>query len=121
MATILIVEDDSQLQLIYQKKLSSVGYTVILATTGEEAIKFAKEQKPVLILLDVMLPGGKNGFDVLEEMKRTQELASIPVIVLTNLDSEQQSAYAIGASDYIIKANTSLEEMVEKVHKYSNT
>src|SRR3989338_8089056 len=112
MAKILIVEDDSQLQVIYQKKLSREGHEVFLATTGQEALLIATSKKPDIILLDVMLPGGLNGFDILEQIKRDATLKTIPVLILTNLDTEQGTALSIGASDYIIKANTSLDEMV---------
>ncbi len=118
MAKILIVEDDSQLQLIYQKKLSREGHEIFLATTGQEGLLLATSKKPDIILLDVMLPGGQNGFDILEQIKRDTNLKSIPVLILTNLDTEQETALSIGANDYIIKANTSLDEMLMKVNKY---
>ncbi len=118
MAKILIVEDDSQLQIIYQKKLSREGNDVYVATTGQEGLQLAKSNIPDIILLDVMLPGGQNGFDVLEQIKRDPHLSHIPILILTNLDTEQETAMSIGASDYIIKANTSLDEMVQKVNKF---
>ncbi len=120
MAKILIVEDDSDLQIIYQKKLTHAGHEVFLATTGQEALLLVRSKKPDIILLDVMLPGGQNGFDVLEQIKRDPNLSKTPILILTNLDTEQNTAMSIGASDYIIKANTSLDEMVEKVNKYLN-
>ena len=121
MAKILIVEDDAQLQIIYQKKLSREGHEVLLATTGQEGLMLAKSAQPNIVLLDVMLPGGQNGFDILEQIKRDPNIAHTPILILTNLDTEQSTAMSIGASDYIIKANTSLDEMVAKVNKYLNT
>jgi DNA-binding response OmpR family regulator len=118
MAKILIVEDDSELQIIYQRKLSHEGHEIFTATTGEEGLTLAQSKKPDIILLDVMLPGGLNGFDVLEQLKRTPAMANTPILILTNLDTEQNTAMSIGANDYIIKANTSLDQMVEKVNKY---
>ncbi len=118
MGKILIVEDDSQLQDIYQRKLTREGHEVVLATTGEEGLLKIKQNIPDIILLDVMLPGGQNGFDVLEQIKRDPNLSKIPILILTNLDTEQDTAMSIGANDYIIKANTSLDEMVAKVNKY---
>ncbi len=118
MAKILIVEDDSELQIIYQRKLSHEGHEIFTATTGEEGLALAQSKKPDIILLDVMLPGGLNGFDVLEQLKRTPAMANTPILILTNLDTEQNTAMSIGANDYIIKANTSLDQMVEKVNKY---
>ncbi len=119
MTTILIVEDDIQLQDIYKRKLTKEGYNVIVAGNAQDGLQAAKTGNPALILLDLMLPGGQNGFDILEQIKRDQNLAKVPVIILTNLDGEQQSAMAIGAADYIIKANTSLDQMMAKVKSFT--
>ena len=115
MASVLIIEDDIEIQDIYTRKLTQEGLDVKTCTTAEEGLQSIAADKPDLILLDLMLPGGKNGFDILEQLKQEDNTKDIPVIILTNLDGEQDSAMAIGASDYIIKANTSLEEMVEKI------
>ena len=68
-----------------------------------------------VILLDVMLPGGMNGFDVLEQLKKNSVSQTIPVFMLTNLDSEEKVAKTIGAKGYIVKANTSKNEIVKLV------
>jgi DNA-binding response OmpR family regulator len=88
---------------------------VISAGTGAEGLHLAENQKPDLLLLDIILPGGMNGFDVLEQIKRNDSLKDIPVIVLTNLDSETVIAKKIGAADYMIKSETSLDEMIVKI------
>jgi DNA-binding response OmpR family regulator len=111
---ILIVEDDDQLQKSYEKLFSAEGFQVIQAFTATQGIELAHSEVPNLILLDIMLPGGSNGFDVLEQIKRDRDLFNIPVIMLTNLDSERQSALSIGAADYLIKANTSIEDLLKK-------
>ena len=109
------IEDDLQLQVNYQENFQKLGVEVLLAITGAQGLQLAKEQKPDLILLDIMLPLGLNGFDVLESLKRDPELKNIPVIVITNLDSERKTAMDIGATDYIVKANTSLEDVISRV------
>ena len=58
-----------------------------------------------------------DGFDVLEQLKRDEVVKNIPVIVLTNLDSERESALKVGAVDYIVKANASIDQVVEKVNE----
>lgn len=119
MQKILIIEDDNQIQIIYKKALSIEGFTVITAKIGNEGLELAKSQNPDLILLDLMLAeGGLNGFDVLHQLKIDQNLAKIPVIILTNLDSEKDSSLASGAVDYIIKANTSIDEVVNKIKEH---
>lgn len=118
MNKILIIEDDHLLQEIYEKTLIAEGFSVIQAFTGNQGLVLAKTQKPNLVLLDLMLPGGMNGFDVLEKLKADHELSAVPVLVLTNLDSEEKTALAIGAVDYLVKANTSIDEIIRKIKLY---
>lgn len=113
--TVLVVDDDVTLQTILLDKLGSQGLAVSVVSTGTDALQQAKTLHPDLILLDIMLKGNMNGFDVLEELKRDQTLHSIPVIVLTNLEGEQKSALNIGAIDYIEKTNISIDDVVLKV------
>jgi two-component system, OmpR family, alkaline phosphatase synthesis response regulator PhoP len=112
---ILIVEDDQFLLKIYDVKFKKEGYDVMLAEDGDLAIELAKSSKPDLILLDLILPK-KDGFDVLKELKSDAGLKDIPVIVLTNLgqDEDAKKGMELGADDYVIKANTSIDDVVEK-------
>lgn len=112
---VLIVEDDEALQKILSERLSEDGTKVKVAGTGQAALNDLKEEIPDLILLDIMLPGGMNGFDVLEQLKANELYKGIPVIVLTNLDTEQKTALDIGAIDYIVKPNISIDEVVLKI------
>lgn len=112
---VLIVEDDIGLQKILAEKVASLNVNVDTADTGQAALNKIKAGAPDLVLLDIMLPGGMNGFDVLEQMKGNPTLQNIKVIVLTNLDTEQKTALDIGAQDYVVKTNISLEEIILKV------
>ncbi len=112
---VLIIEDDVTLQKVLTEKISALGVEVFGAETGQQALNRVKSEMPNLILLDIMLPGGMNGFDVLEQIKANPILKAIPVIVLTNLDTEQKTALDIGAIDYIVKTNISLDEVILKV------
>jgi DNA-binding response OmpR family regulator len=116
--TILIVEDDSGLQSILKEKLEQMDLVVNQAFNGQQALSRIKEERPDIMLLDIMLPGGMNGFDVLEQVKANPALKDVPVIVLTNLDTEQKTAMDIGAIDYIVKANISLDEVVLKIKNH---
>lgn len=115
---IILIEDDVLTQKLYHDVLTKEGYTVVQAFDGKEGLSFIKSLQPNLIILDLMLPGGMNGFDILETIKADDNLRNIPVLVCTNLDSEQKVAMNIGASDYIIKSNISMEELVKKVKQY---
>ncbi|HJY98995.1 MAG TPA: response regulator [Patescibacteria group bacterium] len=115
---LLIVEDDTKLQDILKEKLVAAGLNVDQALNGQQAFSKIKSEKYDLILIDIMLPGGVNGFDVLEQIKANPVLKEVPVIVLTNLDTEQKTALDIGAVDYIVKASISLDEVILKIKSH---
>ena len=117
MTKILLIEDNDQLVKLYQGKLEDEGFDVTVALNGKRGLDLAKSQKYDLILLDIMLPEGINGFDVLEALKKDKTLRKIPVIVLTNLASEEKVAKDIGATDYMVKANVDPKDVVEKIKK----
>lgn len=112
---ILLVEDEEILRRMYVKKLMSEGFDVLEANNGALALQLTRDRKPLVILLDVMLPGDMNGFDILEAVKRNDATKNIPVLMLTNLQSEENTAQNVGAAGYFIKANTSLDELVTKI------
>ncbi len=115
MKKLLFIEDNISLFNIYQEIFRSQEVTVLGATTGEKGLALVQSEKPDIILLDIMLPGGKNGFDVLEQLKADPSTRQIPVIILTNLDSEEKTAKIIGATDYLVKANTTKDQIVNLV------
>lgn len=115
---ILIVEDDRQLRDMYIRKLTFEKFNPIGAEDGTVGLQLAKSEHPDLILLDVMLPGNVNGFDLLEQIKRDSDLMNIPVIMSTNLNTEEIIARNIGAVDYLVKANTSLDDVVAKIKQH---
>jgi len=116
---ILLVEDDKVLAQMYQDKLAHQGFDVVNTDTGSKALTMLKSYVPDVILLDIMLPGGMNGFDILQYLQSDIKLKNIPVIVLTNLNSERKTAIEYGAKAYIIKTETPLEELINLVKKYS--
>jgi two-component system alkaline phosphatase synthesis response regulator PhoP len=113
---ILIVEDEFFLRNILEKKLQAEGFDVILASDGVEAVEKTVKEVPDLILLDLILPK-KNGFEVLEEIKKDPYLKDIPVIIISNLGQEIDidRAKKFGVNEYLIKAQTSLDTVVEKI------
>lgn len=113
---ILILEDDKFLRELVKKKLVGEGFEVIEASDGEEGVKKTKEEKPDLILLDLILPG-IDGFEVLAKVKEDPTTSSIPVIILSNLGQreEVEKGLKLGAIDYMIKAHFTPSEIVEKI------
>ena len=115
MKKILIIDEDSSLLKAYREMFKPEEFSIVGATTGQEGLTLVQSEKPDLILLDIMLPGGMNGFDVLEQLEANPLTKNTPVIILTNLDSEEKVAKTIGAKDYIVKANTTKDEIVKLV------
>jgi len=116
--TILFIEDESVLQKTFGEILKQEGYEMISALDGEIGSRLAKEKRPDLVLLDLILPK-VNGFSVLKKIKEDKETKDIPVIVLTNLEGFEDidKAIKMGATTYLVKANYSLEEVVTKIKK----
>ena len=116
---VLLAEDDKFISRAYQDGLSRAGFTVTAVFDGNEALEKLKSDKPDIILLDVIMPE-KNGFEVLEEIKKDNELKRVPVIILSNLgqDTDIQKGRELGAVDYLIKSNFSMGEVIEKIKKY---
>jgi len=115
---ILFIEDESALQKTFGEILKQEGYEMISALDGEIGLRLAKIKKPDLILLDLVLPK-RHGFEVLKELKEDEETKKIPVIVLTNLEKieDVDKALELGATTYLVKAQYSLAEVVEKIKK----
>lgn len=113
---ILIIEDEPILLSMYKTKFEKEGYTVYGAEDGFLGFDVAKKNKPDLILLDVVL-NDTDGFTVLKKLKSDKETSSIPVIILSNLGSQQDLEYGLklGACNYLIKSNTTPAQLVEKV------
>lgn len=116
MKTILFIEDEPTLQKTLGLALEQEGYEVKAALDGEIGLRLAKEIKPDLILLDLILPK-LDGFEVLDVLKKEEATKNIPVIVLTNLESSQdiEKALALGATTYLVKANYDLEDVLRKI------
>ncbi len=101
---IVLAEDEPQIARLIEFKLKKEGYSVTRKENGEEAIKAIKEDKPDLILLDIMMPV-MGGYEVLRRLKEDEDLKSVPVIMLTARAQEKDvvKGIAMGAEDYITK------------------
>jgi len=122
MSKILVIEDDKFLRELMVRKLASEpGFEILSAIDGENGLKSMKEQKPEVVLLDLILPG-IGGFDVLAKMKEDMALADIPVIILSNLGQQEDvdKGMQLGAVDFMIKAHFTPNEIVEKIRQVLN-
>jgi two-component system alkaline phosphatase synthesis response regulator PhoP len=115
---ILIVEDEEILLDLLRKKLINQGYSVVVARDGEEGLRIMREEKPDLVLLDIIMPK-LGGFEVMEEMQKDNKLKNIPIIIVSNSGQpvEIEKARELGAKDWLIKTEFDPQEVVEKVIK----
>ena len=102
--TILLVEDEHDIQDLLRFHLEREHFSVEAADTGEKALQFLKSHRPSLILLDLMLPG-INGLEVCRQLKAQPDVQDIPIVMLTAKDSEADivAGLEMGAADYICK------------------
>jgi signal transduction histidine kinase/DNA-binding NarL/FixJ family response regulator len=99
--TILVIDDDAAVRDLMSRYLSKLGFNTVLAANGEEGLRLAKEIRPRIITLDVVMPG-LNGWRVLSQLKAEPELSDIPVIMATIVDNEVMG-FDLGASNYMVK------------------
>ena len=116
MKKILFIEDESALQKTFRDMLTQEGYEMISASDGETGLRLAREKKPDLILLDLVLPR-MHGLEVLKKLKESPVTREIPIIILTNLEDMEsvEKALSLGAGTYLVKADYGLEEVLKKI------
>lgn len=110
---VLLVEDDPLLRNLLSIRFTKGGIPFQLCHNGDDVLNTVIEYKPTVMILDLMLPG-KNGLDVLEEIRKTPSLADMMVIVFSNKDSDEdrQRAKSLGVDTFLIKAMTDLNDLV---------
>jgi DNA-binding response OmpR family regulator len=98
---VLVIDDELNARDLMQRSLTKDGFSVILASSGEEGLRLARARRPDLITLDVMMPG-MDGWEVLRELKADADVSRIPVVMVTMVD-DQGMGYTLGAADYLTK------------------
>lgn len=127
-AKILLVEDEPSLTAMYQAVFRESPYDLIVTKDAKNGFELSEKDKPVLILLDIIIPqedgrivefNKRVGFELLAKLKKNKQTKNIPVIILTNLDSPEDRAKAqrLGAVQYLIKANFLPKEVVNQANK----
>jgi len=116
---ILVVDDEQDVLKALKVRLKANGYNVVLACDSVQAFTVANQEKPDLIILDVMIPGG-GGFVVAERLKQSTATHHIPIIFLTGISGGEERAYRIGASGYLMKPYHP-DELLETIHRALET
>ncbi|MDD3399474.1 MAG: response regulator [Candidatus Paceibacterota bacterium] len=113
---IIIVDDDLSVQKILTEKLKCEGFECFGACDGKEALKIIRKEKPDLILLDIVMPR-LDGISVLKIIKKNKDTRKIIILVLTNLSSSHtlEESLKAGVTDYLIKADYTLDDLVRKI------
>ncbi len=116
MAKVLIIEDDKFLSSILKSRLEKDGLAVAQAFDGDEGLTMLKQDRPDLILLDLIMPK-VSGFEVLEQISLDPQLSRIPVMIASNLgqDSDIQKAKSLGAVEYYVKVRTTIDDLAKMV------
>lgn len=114
--TVLIVDDEENLVHILARKFEDEGITAYTAFNGREGLALAREKRPDIMLLDVVMPE-MDGFEVLRALKEDKELGDMPVILLTNSSSIETVAQAVtsGMNEFLVKTDIGLDEVVRHV------
>ena len=112
----LLVEDDQLILEMYKARMANEGWEVFTTDRGSEALQLAKEQKPDIILLDVILPE-TDGFSILKELKAENLTKNSPVLMLTNLgqESDQHRGKDLGVAGYFIKSQHTPADIITKI------
>ena len=116
---ILIIEDDFFIRELYERQFTKEGYQIITSEDGPSGLLAANQEKPDLILLDIMLPK-LNGLDLLRTLKAKDETKNIPVILLTNLGQESviKEGFDLGADSYLIKSAYTPSQIIEEIKTF---
>ncbi len=116
MKKILIIEDDAFLKNLESAKFNREGFEVMPATTSEDVERVLAQSVPDVVLLDLVLPG-VDGFGILEKLKKDEKTKNVPVIIFSNLSDQKdvERAKSLGAFEYIVKANYTLDEIAQKI------
>jgi len=118
MAKILIVDDDMTLRELYEERMKREGYVIVSASDGEEAIKKVQEEKPDLILLDIMMPK-INGIDVMKMLREKEATADIPIILFTALVQEIGKVKEMMKpfDEYLVKSEIMPKDVIGKIEE----
>ncbi len=116
---VLVIEDETSLRFLLCERLSSENFQIFSASNGVDGLSLALQEKPNLILLDIMMPG-IDGNHVLEEIRKNDWGKKAHVIILTNLNTSEELAKALEleAFEFYVKSNIKIEDLMQKIIQY---
>lgn len=119
MSTVLVIDDQPELRMLFQRVLENQGYTVVTAENGREALIAVDEYEPQLILLDMAMPQ-MDGLTFLRQLRSQSKWADVPAIIMSGLMTAEQKSAAceLGVCDQLVKAEFSMKELRARVAKH---
>src|SRR5574343_84006 len=119
MKKVYIVEDDEFLRGLIIRKLSAAGFEIQGAGNWQDAEPAFVKLAPDVLVLDLMLPQGMDGFAILEHLRSKPEYKTLPIIVFSNMADtvSEKRAISLGANAYMVKSNFTLDELIDKVNE----
>ena len=118
MTKILLIDDDPFILDMYVLKLKESGFDIGTAANGKDGLAKIASFEPDLLLLDIVMPA-MDGFEVLQELKKNPPAHPLKIILLSNLGQKEdvERGLSLGADDYLVKANFTPGEVVQKIHE----
>jgi len=118
---ILLLEDEAMLASMYKTKFEREGFEIVVAGDGEEGLEQAKAASFDVVLIDIIMPK-LDGFAVLKQLRLLDAYKDVPILMLTNLGQEEdvEKGKALGATDYLVKANFTPSQVLEKIRAVSH-
>lgn len=118
--TVLVIEDDEQLQFAYKAGFEAFGLEVLQAFNAKETMQLLKKKKPDVILMDILMPE-INGKELLAKLKKMSSIKDVPVLITSNSVKEEdiRDTKELGADEYIVKSNISIEDLINKVKEFA--
>jgi CheY-like chemotaxis protein len=113
MPKVLVVDDDPDFQEVHRVVLENRGFEVSAAYTAEEGLEKIRDEEPDLVILDVMLPDGYEGFEVARQVREELGLRDLPILILTSIHARKQVSYRFAPDDDWIPVDVFLDKPVE--------
>lgn len=117
--SILVVEDNDDLQVLFKLVLESEGYQVAIANNGQDAIKLLEETHPQLVLMDIMMPG-TSGIDVSRSIKQQQNYETLPILLVSAVDRLKEQQLNYSQANGVLYKPFSLDDLLNKVEQLTS-
>jgi len=116
--TVILADDEPYILAVYKEALEQAGFSVYPVRSGQEVLDTLKKFVPDLLVLDLIMPG-VSGFEVIKKLKADDNLKDLPIVILTNLSqgSDEEEVRNQGVNEYIVKADSSISEFIERVNQ----